>query len=234
MSRATDDRTATAGATGRGPVPRVVTVLALSIFVLGTSEFVITGLLPEMAGDLGVSVSEVGYLISACAVGMIVGAPLMAVATLRLPRRTTLLAMLVVVILAHGLAAVTTSSPLLAAIRVLGSLAVLGFTAPVPGFAPAIAVGLGFIAFVAAAPLNVRVFALAGAAPTLASATNTSAFNVGNSLGPALGGLAIAAGWGLTSPPLIGVGLMVGAIGLALASRSADRRHGAPGSGASG
>jgi len=37
-------------------VPRVVAVLALSIFVLGTSEFMITGLLPEMARDLAVSI----------------------------------------------------------------------------------------------------------------------------------------------------------------------------------
>ncbi|MFP5071513.1 MFS transporter [Pseudonocardia nantongensis] len=403
MTCATDTGAVTG--TGRARVPRVVTVLALSIFVLGTSEFVITGLLPEMAGDLGVSVPEVGYLISAFAVGMIVGAPVMAVATLRLPRRTTLVAMLLVVIAAHVLAAVTTSYPLLVAIRVLtavatggfwavaavvtvssvrpgdraralsrllagltvsnvvgiplgtvvgqqfgwratfwliavlavaglagvlamvpggrpsgrapglaaetaafrrgrlwlalgttalyqagmiamlaylapllidvaglepggvpavqfgagiGSLAgitvggrfadaypwptlfaaltgagvllaALGLTAPLPGAAPALAVGLGFIAFMAAAPLNARVFALAGAAPTLASATNTSAFNVGNSLGPALGGVVIAAGWGLTSPSLIGVGLTAGAIALALVSRSADRRLGAPG-----
>ena len=60
-------------------VPRVVAVLALAIFVLGTSEFMITGLLPEMARDLAVSIPATGYLISAFAVGMIVGAPLMAV-----------------------------------------------------------------------------------------------------------------------------------------------------------
>jgi len=83
-------------------VPRVVAVLALAIFVLGTSEFMITGLLPEMAHDLDVSIPQAGYLISAFAVGMIVGAPVMAVVTLALPRRTTLLASLVVFVAGHG------------------------------------------------------------------------------------------------------------------------------------
>ena len=51
----------------RTRVPRVVAVLALAIFVLGTSEFMITGLLPEMARDLAVSIPQTGYLISAFA-----------------------------------------------------------------------------------------------------------------------------------------------------------------------
>ena len=82
-------------------VPRVVAVLALSIFVLGTSEFMITGLLPEMARDLAVSIPQTGYLISAFAIGMIVGAPLMAVVTLAMPRRTTLVASLLVFVAGH-------------------------------------------------------------------------------------------------------------------------------------
>lgn len=385
-------------------MPRVVTVLASIVFVLGTSEFVVAGLLPGMAADLGVTIPQVGYLISGFAAGMVVGAPLAAVATLRLPRRTTLVAMLVAVTGLHVLGASTDGYPLLMAVRVLtavatggfwsvaavvtvssvgpgdraralarllagltvsnvvgiplgtvvgqqfgwratfwliavlaaagvagvvalvprsaggaggrrlsaelaafrrprlwlalattalyqagmiampvylapllagvaglapgwvpvvqfgtgvGSLAgvllggrvadrypwptlfaalaggavllgTLGATAAVPGAAPVLAVGLGFVAFVAAAPLNARVFALAGAAPTLASATNTSAFNVGNALGPALGGLAIAAGWGLTSPPLIGAGLLVAAMLVAGVSVGCDRRRGAP------
>jgi DHA1 family chloramphenicol resistance protein-like MFS transporter len=67
------------------------------------------------------------------------------------------------------------------------------------------------------------VFALAGATPTLASATNTSAFNVGNSLGPALGGLAIAGGYGFTAPAWLGVVLAAGAIGVGMVSWRLDR-----------
>ncbi|MFY7569969.1 hypothetical protein ACOT81_36690 [Streptomyces sp. WI04-05B] len=55
---------------------------------MGTTEFVVAGLLPEIAGDLRVSVSHAGLLITAFAVGMIAGAPAMAVATLHLPRRS--------------------------------------------------------------------------------------------------------------------------------------------------
>ncbi len=93
---------ASKGAAQQTRVPRVVAVLALAIFVLSTSEFMITGLLPEMARDRAVSIPQTGYLISAFAVGMIVGAPLMAVVTLALPRRTTLVASLAVFVAGHG------------------------------------------------------------------------------------------------------------------------------------
>jgi MFS transporter, DHA1 family, chloramphenicol resistance protein len=106
---------------------------------------------------------------------------------------------------------------------VIALLALVGLFAPVPVVMVALVVLLGVVAFVIAAPLNARVFALAGAAPTLASATNTSAFNVGNSLGPALGGLAIAAGLGFTAPAWLGVGLALGAAGLGLVSWRLDR-----------
>ena len=56
------------------------------------------------------------------------------------------------------------------------------------------------------------------------SATNTSAFNVGNSLGPALGRPAIGAGWGFTAPAYLGVLPAAGAIGVALVSWRPDRR----------
>jgi hypothetical protein len=95
--------TATAAPPNGAPVPRVVPILALSIFALGTSEFMIAGLLPELAADLRVGIPKAGYLISAFAVGMIIGAPAMAVLTLRLPRRTTLLAALAVFIAGHML-----------------------------------------------------------------------------------------------------------------------------------
>jgi MFS transporter, DHA1 family, chloramphenicol resistance protein len=103
-------------------------------------------------------------------------------------------------------------------------LGLVGVFAREPVVVVGLVVLLGAIAFIAGAPLNARVFALAGAAPTLASATNTSAFNVGNSLGPALGGLAIGAGWGFTAPAYLGVLLAAGAIVVALVSWRLDRR----------
>ncbi|MBB4683640.1 Cmx/CmrA family chloramphenicol efflux MFS transporter [Amycolatopsis jiangsuensis] len=110
-------------------MPLAVFVLGLSIFALGTSEFMITGLLPGMAADLGVSIPDAGLLISAFAVGMVVGAPLLAVGTLRLPRRVTLLALLVVFGLAHVVGAVAGNYGLLFATRVVSALACAGFWA---------------------------------------------------------------------------------------------------------
>jgi DHA1 family inner membrane transport protein len=66
-------------------LPPVVLLLTLGTFLMSTTEFMIAGLLPEMASDFDVSLSTTALLITAFAVGMIVGAPVMAVATLRLP-----------------------------------------------------------------------------------------------------------------------------------------------------
>ena len=79
--------------------------------------------------------------------------------------------------------------------------AVLGLFAAVPGVAVVSIVLLGGVAFLVAAPLNARVFQLAGSAPTLASAANTAAFNVGNALGPVVGGLAVIDGNRLPQAP---------------------------------
>ncbi|MBE1582973.1 MFS transporter [Nonomuraea angiospora] len=72
-------------------LPSVIYVLALGTFLMGTTEFVVAGLLPQIAGNLQVSVAQAGLLITVFAVGMIVGAPLMAMLTLRLPKRLTLM-----------------------------------------------------------------------------------------------------------------------------------------------
>lgn len=86
---------------GTQRLPLAVHALALGIFCLGTSEFMLAGLLPQVANGLDVSLSNAGLLISAFAVGMMVGAPVMAIATLRLPRRATLLGAAFVFGLAH-------------------------------------------------------------------------------------------------------------------------------------
>jgi len=110
-------------------VPLAVFVLGLSVFALGTSEFMITGLLPGMAADLGVGIPDAGLLISAFAIGMVVGAPLLAVATLRLPRRLTLLGLLAVFGVAHVVGALAPGYGLLFATRIVAALACAGFWA---------------------------------------------------------------------------------------------------------
>lgn len=68
--------------------------LAVGTFGIGTTEFVIMGLLPQVADGLGVTVPEAGHLISAYALGVVVGAPLLAGATVAFPRRTVLMALM--------------------------------------------------------------------------------------------------------------------------------------------
>jgi DHA1 family inner membrane transport protein len=63
-------------------------------FAIGTTEFVTMGLLPEITGDVGVSIPRGGWLVSAYALGVVVGAPLLAVLTARLDRTRLLLALM--------------------------------------------------------------------------------------------------------------------------------------------
>jgi DHA1 family inner membrane transport protein len=102
-------------------------VLAAGTFLMGTTEFVIAGLLPELAGDLGVSVFQAGLLITAFALGMIVGSPTMALATLRLPQRRTLVLALTVFSLGHVVAALSGSFAIVLAARVVTALATGAF-----------------------------------------------------------------------------------------------------------
>ncbi|KOU82646.1 chemotaxis protein [Streptomyces sp. XY58] len=113
----------------RPRMPVAVYVLGLSVFALGTSEFMLSGLLPPIADDMGVSIPQAGLLISAFAIGMVIGAPLLAVATLRLPRRTTLIALIGVFGLGQVAGALAPSYELLFASRVVAAFACAGFWA---------------------------------------------------------------------------------------------------------
>ncbi|MGW7099890.1 Cmx/CmrA family chloramphenicol efflux MFS transporter [Streptomyces sp. NPDC054838] len=110
-------------------MPVAVYVLGLSVFALGTSEFMLSGLLPPIADDMGVTIPQAGLLISAFAIGMVVGAPLLAVATLRLPRRTTLVSLISLFGLGQVAGALAPSYELLFASRVVSALACAGFWA---------------------------------------------------------------------------------------------------------
>ena len=384
-------------------VPGAVYVLGAGTFVLGTTEFVIAGLLPDVARDLAVSIPRAGLLISAFAVAMAVGAPLLTVLTLRLPRRATLLGALVLFVAGQVFGALAPDYGTLLVARVvtaaatgafwavagvltvglvdpshraralsvlLGGLTVanvlgvplgtmvgqhlgwratfwliggaavlvgvmirvvltggrvaaggsIGVRAELGAFADsrmwlalatiamfeiavmgafsylapvvtevaglpagaipvvltlygvgsllgihlggrfadahpwatqhsaliAIAVLFGALAaaggsswvifvvapllgmavFIAGTPLNARVFMLGGPAPTLAGAATTSAFNVGNTIGPWLGGLTISAGWGFRAPDWVGAVAIVATLLLGVLSRVRDKAHG--------
>lgn len=110
-------------------LPLVVHVLALGTFLMGTTEFVVAGLLPEIAGDLQVGVARTGLMITVFAVGMIVGAPLMAMLTLRLPKRLTLMLALGVFAAGHVIVALGSDFTLVLAARFLTAIATGAFWA---------------------------------------------------------------------------------------------------------
>ncbi|MET9378144.1 Cmx/CmrA family chloramphenicol efflux MFS transporter [Streptomyces sp. NPDC002992] len=110
-------------------MPFALYLLGLAVFAQGTSEFMLSGLLPDIAADLDVSVPAAGSLTSAFAVGMIVGAPLMAFLARRWSRRTALAVLLGTFLLVHVLGALTPHFGVLLATRVIGAVANAGFLA---------------------------------------------------------------------------------------------------------
>jgi predicted MFS family arabinose efflux permease len=111
----------------RERMPFVVPMLAGGTFLMSTSENIVAGLLQPMAADLHVSVPRVGLLITAFAFGMIIGAPTMALATRRLPRRATLMAALIVFALGHVIAGLSSSFALVLVARVVTAVATGAF-----------------------------------------------------------------------------------------------------------
>ncbi|MDC9621770.1 MFS transporter [Xenorhabdus sp. XENO-7] len=110
-------------------IPIAVYLLGLSLFAMGSSEFLIAGVLPKIAEDLQVSLPSAGMLISAFAVGVLFGAPSLAVATLRWPRRATLLLSQALFIAATAIGMLSPDYwPLLIA-RVVSGIAYAGFWA---------------------------------------------------------------------------------------------------------
>lgn len=71
-------------------MPFAIYALALAAFAIGTAEFVISGILPPLAGDLGVTIPVAGLLVSAYAAGVAVGGPLLTIATARFSQKAVL------------------------------------------------------------------------------------------------------------------------------------------------
>ncbi|MFB6810231.1 MFS transporter, partial [Streptomyces sp. NPDC056387] len=103
-------------------------------------------------------------------------------------------------------------------------LALFTLTAHSKTGAAATVVLIGALGFATVPPLQKRVLDQAAGAPTLASAVNIGAFNLGNALAAWLGGLVIAAGLGWTAPNWVGAALAASALALALVSGALERR----------
>lgn len=104
-------------------MPIALYALTAGAFGIGVTEFVIMGLLLQVSADLGVSIAAAGLLISGYALGVVVGAPLMTTFTARWPRKTVLLALMVIFTLGNLACALAPSYGLLMAARILTAFA---------------------------------------------------------------------------------------------------------------
>ncbi|WP_188578958.1 MFS transporter [Azorhizobium oxalatiphilum] len=100
-------------------MPLSLLSLAVAAFGIGTTEFVIMGLLPDVARDLGVSIPDAGLLVSGYALGVVIGAPLLAILTNGLPRKATLTGLMGLFIIGNVLCALAPSYDLLMAARIV-------------------------------------------------------------------------------------------------------------------
>lgn len=104
-------------------MPLALVALMISAFGIGTTEFVINGLLPDLSAEFGVSIPTAGLLVSGYAFGVFVGAPLLTVLGNRLSRKKMLLLLMVVFIAGNLLSALATSYGTLMAGRIVSSFA---------------------------------------------------------------------------------------------------------------
>jgi MFS transporter, DHA1 family, inner membrane transport protein len=105
------------------PVPLPLFALLITACAIGTTEFVVSGLLPQVSADLGVDIPTTGLLVSGYAMGVVIGGPIMTVVTARLSRRTALLALVAIFIGANLFCAMSTSFAATLAARVMSAFA---------------------------------------------------------------------------------------------------------------
>lgn len=103
-------------------MPAGLIALALGGFGIGLTEFVITGLLPEVAADYGVTETTAGWLVTGYALAVIVGALGLTAATTRLPRKPVLLGLLVLFIIGNTLSAIAPTYGVMMTGRVIAAL----------------------------------------------------------------------------------------------------------------
>ena len=104
-------------------MPLALLALTISAFAIGTTEFVIVGLIPTIAGDLGVDLPSAGLLVSLYALGVAIGAPLLTALTGRVPRKALLLSLMVLFTIGNLLAWKAPGYEALVIARVLTGLA---------------------------------------------------------------------------------------------------------------
>ncbi|MGY1772417.1 MFS transporter [Blastococcus sp. SYSU D00813] len=128
MSAAADVSTATPPSPADAPLPErrrvVAAIVALAVggFAIGTTEFVTMGLLPDIADGVSVSIPTAGHVISAYALGVVVGAPVIAALGTRLPRRGLLVGLMVAFLAGNALSALAAGNGSLLLARFVSGL----------------------------------------------------------------------------------------------------------------
>lgn len=115
--------------TAEPAVPRAVYVLSVGIFAMVTSEFVVAGLMPQLAKDLDVSIPQVGFLITTFALAMALGGPFLATGLRKLPHKTALLALFALFLGGNIVAATSSTYGVMLAGRVITGVASSAFFA---------------------------------------------------------------------------------------------------------
>ncbi|WAX97355.1 MFS transporter [Aminobacter sp. NyZ550] len=169
-------------------MPLPILALAVASFCIGTTEFVIMGLLPEVAADLGVSIPAAGLLVTGYALGVVVGAPIIAVGTAKLPRKPVLIGLAMMFVFGNLLCAIAPTYWTLMIARVITAFGHGAFF------------GIGSVVAASLVPTNKRASAIA-----LMFAGLTLANILGVPGGTALGE---AYGWRATFFAVVVIGLL--------------------------
>ena len=103
--------------------PLAIWILSLGAFAIGMTEFVIMGLLPNIARDLNVSVSDAGQLITGYALSVAIGGPIIVLATYKLPRKNLLILLMAIFIIGNGIGSFAPNYGSLMISRVIAALA---------------------------------------------------------------------------------------------------------------
>ncbi len=106
----------------KSKMPLQVWILTLSAFASGTAEFVIAGVLPQVAGSLGITEGQAGNLITACALAIVVGGPILTLWLARFEKRSVLIGLMALFIAGNLIGAVTANYTLLLISRVIAGL----------------------------------------------------------------------------------------------------------------
>ncbi|MFE4712438.1 MFS transporter [Paenibacillus sp. NPDC056722] len=104
-------------------MPFAIYVLSLAIFCMTTSEFMVAGMMNTLAAEFGVTVSAVGYLITAFSAGMVVGGPLLTAALLNTPRKKAFITLIAVFFVGQLLGAVAENYALMMVSRIITGIA---------------------------------------------------------------------------------------------------------------